>query len=99
MPVQRWQRQWHNAGKDASACHDCFATGQTPACNAGSNAKATRAMMPAQQGKKAHTMRAMMPAQHRQQGQRNVGDDAGAMQQRMPAQRRQRHQCYIRRII
>jgi hypothetical protein len=52
MPEQRRQQQWPNAGNDASACRNCFMTGQMPVCDAGGNARATRSTMPAQQGQK-----------------------------------------------
>jgi hypothetical protein len=70
MPALRRQRQWRDAGNDASACCDCFVTGQTPVCNAGSNAKATRTTMPARRGQK-HP--------------RDKGNDAGATAATMTA--------------
>jgi hypothetical protein len=71
MPALCQQRQWRDAGNDASACRDCFVTGQTPVCNAGGNAKAMRATMPVQRGQKRP---------------RNKGNDAGAMAGTMTAQ-------------
>jgi hypothetical protein len=63
MPVQRWQQRWRNAGNDASACHNCFVTGQTPVRDAGNDAKVMRVTMPEQQGQKRPL---------------NKGNDAGA---------------------
>ncbi len=48
MPALHRQHQRRDAGDDASACCNCFVTGQTPVRDAGGNAGATRAMMPAQ---------------------------------------------------
>jgi hypothetical protein len=95
------QQQWRNAGNDASACCNCVVTGKMPVCNAGSNAKVTKATMPARQGQKRPC---------------NKGNDAGAMPAtrttaqcwqwcqrnagKMPAQRWQtpaRHQPDLRR--
>jgi hypothetical protein len=47
-PATTMAQCWH----DASACRNCVVTRQTQVCNAGSNAKMTRATMPAQQGQK-----------------------------------------------
>jgi hypothetical protein len=71
MPVLRWQRQQRDAGDDASKCRNCFVTGQTPVCDAGSNAKATRATMPARRGQKCPC---------------NKGNDVGATASTMTAQ-------------
>jgi hypothetical protein len=57
------QRQWRGAGNDASACCNCFVTGQMPGCDAGGKAKAMRTKMPAQQGQKCPCNTAMMLAQ------------------------------------
>jgi hypothetical protein len=71
MLALRRQRQWRDAGNDASACCNCIVTGQTLVRDAGGNSKA---------------MRAMMPAQRRQKRPRDKGNDAGATAATMTAQ-------------
>jgi hypothetical protein len=74
-------------------CRNCFVVGRMPVCNAGGNAGATKAAMPARQGQrgqydmgnKAGAMPATMIAQSLQGCQRNMGKDASATPAKMPA--------------
>ncbi len=83
MLALRWQRQGRGAGNDASACRDCFVTGQMPVSNAGDKAKASGQRCQHDKGKSAHATRATTPAQRRLQGQQHAaGDDAITMREK-----------------